>query len=488
MFRRILFITVPLLILIFSQCNSSEIYLGDKTEKKVGPGFRYLQFTDENTPRHIVAIEMDLTEEENEIQSALANDRLDDGFEYVDEMADRKNKESNIVIGAINADYFGINEPENPYTFLTNSKVKNGNPVFTGFEDRTSFGIGRDGVPFIEKLKVEGNLIAEDGSDYELSGLNIERKSGTLVLYNEFFGSHVHSDNSVEWLLRPEKELEVNTKQRFQVKQISNDNRMEIREGHKVLSATKELPDGIKESLTEDSEIELELRICPDADNKDHFMKDGISQLTGAGPHLLHNGKHATDDFLGYEGFSERHSGQRHPRSAIGFNKDTTKIYFVAIDGRSPEFSVGATLAETADIMKKLGAHNAVNLDGGGSTSLIVRDEMVNQHDEEGSKRQVANALLAVTNQSYDDFADQIKFITPSEIEIELDQPFNPELKVRDEWGYNLDVPMDAINWKIKGLEGTIQGNGEFIPANRGEGAIIADYNDLSDTLYVRVR
>ena len=488
MSKRILLIVVSALIVTLSHCDSSEIYLGDKTENKVGPGFRYLQFMDESTPRHIVAIEMDLTVEGNEIQSVLANDGLDEGFEYVDEMADRKNKEDNLVIGAINADYFGINEPENPYTFLTNSKVKNGSPVFTGFEDRTSFGIGGNRAPFIEMLKVEGNLITEYGSDFELSGLNIEREPGSLVLYNEYFGSHVDSDNSVEWLLQPEEDFQVNTRQRFRVKQISDDEQMEIKEGHKVLSAAGELPDGLKKSLTEDSEIELELRIHPDTDDQDYFVEEGISQLTGAGPHLLHNGEHATDDFLEYEGFSERHSGQRHPRSAVGFNKDTTKVYFVAIDGRYPGFSEGATLAETADIMKKLGAHNAVNLDGGGSTSLIVRDEMVNQHDEEGSKRQVANALLAVTSRSFNELADQIEFTSSSEIEIDLDQPCEPEIEVRDEWGYKLDIPNNALNWEIKGMEGTIQENGDFTPANRAEGALIADYNGLSDTLFVKVK
>src|SRR5690606_3591074 len=112
-------------------------------------------------------------------------------------------------------------------------------------------------------------------------------------------------------------------------------------------------------------------------------------------------GRHSAEDFVDYEGFAESHSGRRHNRSAAGFSRDSTRIWLVAVDGRQPEFSRGATMAELAQIMRDLGAWNAVNLDGGGSTTLVVRERMVNRHDTLGTRRAVANALLAVNGDAF---------------------------------------------------------------------------------------
>jgi hypothetical protein len=62
----------------------------------------------------------------------------------------------------------------------------------------------------------------------------------------------------------------------------------------------------------------------------------------------------------------------RHPRSAAGISADGKYLYLVVIDGRRPD-SVGSTEAETAVILKQLGAWNGINFDGGGSSSLVLR-------------------------------------------------------------------------------------------------------------------
>ncbi|MCF0233494.1 MAG: phosphodiester glycosidase family protein, partial [Thermoguttaceae bacterium] len=63
-----------------------------------------------------------------------------------------------------------------------------------------------------------------------------------------------------------------------------------------------------------------------------------------------------------------------HPRTAVGCSADGRYVYFVAIDGRQPGYSVGATLAQTAEALKFFGAAEGLNLDGGGSTTMVVRD------------------------------------------------------------------------------------------------------------------
>ncbi len=65
----------------------------------------------------------------------------------------------------------------------------------------------------------------------------------------------------------------------------------------------------------------------------------------------------------------------RHPRTLAGISQDKKYVYLVTIDGRQPEFSVGTSILESAEIMRQLGAYDAVNLDGGGSTTMAYRDE-----------------------------------------------------------------------------------------------------------------
>jgi len=62
------------------------------------------------------------------------------------------------------------------------------------------------------------------------------------------------------------------------------------------------------------------------------------------------------------------------PRSAVGVSQDGQFLYLAAIDGRQPGYSDGTSLVETADLMLALGAENALNLDGGGSTALVQSD------------------------------------------------------------------------------------------------------------------
>jgi hypothetical protein len=63
------------------------------------------------------------------------------------------------------------------------------------------------------------------------------------------------------------------------------------------------------------------------------------------------------------------------PRTAIGINQNGRYIYLVVVDGRQPFYSAGATLAELAKLLKKQGAYEAMSLDGGGSSTMVVEGE-----------------------------------------------------------------------------------------------------------------
>jgi Phosphodiester glycosidase len=80
------------------------------------------------------------------------------------------------------------------------------------------------------------------------------------------------------------------------------------------------------------------------------------------------------------------------PRTGIGVQADG-RLLIVVVDGRQPNYSVGLTMVAFARLMRDLGAVSAMNLDGGGATTMVVRDEIVNRPSD-GSPRHVTTAAM----------------------------------------------------------------------------------------------
>jgi exopolysaccharide biosynthesis protein len=87
---------------------------------------------------------------------------------------------------------------------------------------------------------------------------------------------------------------------------------------------------------------------------------------------------------------------QLHPRTAVGIDRDGRRLHLVVVDGRS-ELSRGQTLRQLAELLRSLGDEDAINLDGGGSSTLIARDAAgvvaVRNRPSDGRERAVPNGL-----------------------------------------------------------------------------------------------
>lgn len=119
---------------------------------------------------------------------------------------------------------------------------------------------------------------------------------------------------------------------------------------------------------------------------------EGVEELLGAGPMLVANGALHNTEIA--ECFQSLGSTSRHPRTAAGWAKDGALLLLV-LDGRS-KTSRGATLDETAAILLAHGAQEALNLDGGGSTTLWVAGQVQNQPSDRSGERPVASILALV--------------------------------------------------------------------------------------------
>lgn len=93
------------------------------------------------------------------------------------------------------------------------------------------------------------------------------------------------------------------------------------------------------------------------------FEIDDAHNAVGGFGRLLEDGKNVAAD------------GPRHPRTAVGISKDGRYMYLLVIDGRQGGYSVGATTSETAKWLLRLGAWTGLNLDGGGSTTMVIEGD-----------------------------------------------------------------------------------------------------------------
>jgi exopolysaccharide biosynthesis protein len=84
---------------------------------------------------------------------------------------------------------------------------------------------------------------------------------------------------------------------------------------------------------------------------------------------------------------------RRNPRTLAGVTADGN-VLLVAVDGRRPGHSVGASFAESAAVMRALGARDALNLDGGGSTGMTVGENLVTRPSDATGERPIADAIL----------------------------------------------------------------------------------------------
>ena len=111
----------------------------------------------------------------------------------------------------------------------------------------------------------------------------------------------------------------------------------------------------------------------------------GVTTALGGGPALLSGGQPTAMRVV--------KSRERHPRSALGWN--SSYWFLVVVDGRQPGLSVGMTLPELAGYFQGLGCTEAMNLDGGGSTELLLGNRILNSPCY-GHERQTATSLMVV--------------------------------------------------------------------------------------------
>jgi hypothetical protein len=226
-------------------------------------------------------------------------------------------------------------------------------------------------------------VIWENGTTTPI-GLNQLREPDSAVLYTSVYGATTHTAGGVELVLERGASpawlpLKVGREYAGRIREVRKDGDTPVASDIVVLSLGPSLASQVPPPRI-GSTVRIITETVPDL--------TGVDMAIGGGPALLQDGKPMR--WTGLFKF-------RHPRTAIGWNKD--HIFMVEVDGRQANLSVGMTFPELADYMASLGCQGAMNFDGGGSATLWAFG-MVKNSPSEGDERPSPNALVLVKKAS----------------------------------------------------------------------------------------
>lgn len=371
-------------------------------------------------------------------------------------------KENN-AIAAINGDFFLMSNPSAPIGV----QIRDGKLISSpsNRNNMAEFRLTFDNIPEIVLSTFDGKLIAPNGHSFTIGGIN--KISGKLnpniFIYTPEFGDSTPIQNeNVTFAITSGKNIV----------DICNNKTVPIPSDGIVVMGRNEGANFIKNNFNIGDDIEFDINISPDIAN--------IKAALGGGAILVKDGVIPSK-------FSHVIHGVQ-PRTAIGFTKDRKNLIMVAVDGRQT-ISRGLTMQELAKLMKDLGAYNALNLDGGGSTTMVVRplaekNTKVINNLSEGTQRYIANGIGIFTKNPPGTIKgfkiDADSFNVPRN----GTRTFN--IKAYDE-NYNpIDVDLKDINWDVSDNLGYFENN-VFYATGTGTGHITASFGNIKQTQDIKI-
>lgn len=122
------------------------------------------------------------------------------------------------------------------------------------------------------------------------------------------------------------------------------------------------------------------------------------AQVIGGFPELLDAGS----PLLNAESGADREfAALRHPRTAVAYDPEARLLWAFVVDGRQGSYSSGMTLGELTDVLAATGASEALNLDGGGSSTMVADGRILSRPSDDDGERAVRNALAVVSDPAF---------------------------------------------------------------------------------------
>lgn len=376
-------------------------------------------------------------------------------------------------VAAINGDFFEKHSDENITSggYPMGFAMKSGNIVSTSFyanaasDKFASFSLNNLKQALFAYVSQTVTITAPNGQKLKIPEVNkISSTYKSPVLFNKYWGRNsIGSTEKFPTMTEMVVDNGVVTEIRFGMPPV------EIPQNGYVISARQEGGKFLKTNFKVGDPVQLDIKTTPDMSNQEVAI--------GGGSKLVKNGQlyPLSHDLPGL-----------HPRSAVGVSADNKYLYMVTVDGRQT-LSRGVTLKELGEIMIEIGAYNALNFDGGGSTTLVGRPlgspslEVVNSPSET-TLRKVADALGVFTTAPRGTLKGLVINTVDENIFVNTKREF--KVKGYDEYYNPIDVNTDQVSWSISGINGYFTNN-ILTPLEVGEGTVTASIGNVSANIPV---
>jgi hypothetical protein len=368
--------------------------------RELAPGVSYRQFIDARGPLIMYLVRVDLRRGDLDLREARADAQLK-GRERTTSIVQRAASDASTVLAAVNADFFDLKTGENENQQVIGGEWWKGlkvtdSPYDTYDNVHTQFALDAARHPFMDRFILDGKAWVRGRVD-ATPIINVNHNpSGNpegTALFTARFGATTPRDT---------------TRQTVEVQLIALGRRGDtltfLRRGAVSQQSGSPIPANGAVLAAYGMGLRMqEVQAMHDGDTLNVLLTTlprvpniGTPALIiGGWPRILRGGVSVVGDAATVEGTISRNAEMKHPRTAVGFSRDSSTLYLLAVDGRSQR-SVGVTLDELASLMRRLGAWNAMNFDGGGSTTMVINGAVVNVPSDSAGERAVGNALLVV--------------------------------------------------------------------------------------------
>jgi exopolysaccharide biosynthesis protein len=218
-------------------------------------------------------------------------------------------------------------------------------------------------------------------SKHAISGLNRPRADDELIIFTpEFHRTTLTEPNGLELVVRRGRVVAVRDLKGSSV----------IPADGFVISTSGGAREWALKNLRMGARVQLNLKLSPvETERADSWQK--ATSVVGVGPQLIKDGRVEITNVA--EKILPSFVTDTHPRTAIAKLK-SEQVLLVTVDGRQPGESIGMSLNMLADLLLEFGAVEAINLDGGGSTTMVIRNKLVNKPSDATGERPVSDAIL----------------------------------------------------------------------------------------------
>ena len=262
--------------------------------------------------------------------------------------------------------------------------VLDGKLISEPVDGRAAFGLIRSsGVADIMfgHLKFSGYVQSGRGRRIAVNGMNRPRGVDELVVYTpEFHKTTLTTPDGVEVIVRRNRIIRIRAGEGSSVTPLDGF----------VISASGSAREWVLANLRAGSQVRLDSKLLPvESQMTDSWRRAAC--VVGGGPQLIRDGMVAIT--FDEEKIEAKFVTDRHPRTSIARLRDG-RMLVVTVDGRQPAVSAGMSLLELANLLLEFGARDAINLDGGGSTTMVVSGKLVNNPSDQTGERPVSDAIL----------------------------------------------------------------------------------------------